>query len=66
MRFYIYPSTVKIDDRVVRLEITTVQRDVRLFAEFECDDILEVALKGQAALFNERIDTSQTILTIVD
>ncbi|HEB4943771.1 hypothetical protein [Raoultella planticola] len=66
MRYYIYPSTVKIDDRVVRLEITTVQRDVRLFAEFECDDILNVALTGQAALFNERIDTSETILTIVD
>ena len=67
MHYYIYPSTSKIaDGKAVLLEITSAQRDVQRFAEFDCDDILDVALTGQAALFNEKFDTSETILTIVD
>ncbi|VGB39541.1 Uncharacterised protein [Klebsiella quasipneumoniae] len=48
------------------LEITSVQREVRLFAEFECDDILDVILTGQNALFDAGFDTSSTVLTMAD
>ncbi|HEB4944107.1 TPA: hypothetical protein R0J09_004828 [Klebsiella quasipneumoniae] len=66
MTYYIYPSAIKIGDDAVMLEITSVQREVRLFAEFECDDILDVALTGQAALFSAGFDTSSTVLTMLD
>lgn len=48
------------------LEITSVQREVRLFAEFECDDILNVIFTGQAALIEAGISTAGTVLTLAD
>ncbi|WP_135690183.1 hypothetical protein [Klebsiella quasipneumoniae] len=66
MKYYIYPSAIKIGDDAVMLEITSVQREVRLFAEFECDDILDVILTGQNALFDAGFDTSSTVLTMAD
>lgn len=67
MHYYIYPSTSKIaDGKAVLLEITSTQRDMQFFAEFDCDDILDATLTGQAALFDVGFDTSSTVLTLVD
>ncbi|HIG8799271.1 TPA: hypothetical protein ACYEOW_005626 [Raoultella terrigena] len=67
MHYFIYPSTSKIaDGKAVLLEITSAQRDVQLFAEFDCDDILDVVLTGQNALFTAGFNTSSTLLTLVD
>ncbi|MGE5923004.1 hypothetical protein ACQJ1L_11190 [Klebsiella quasipneumoniae subsp. similipneumoniae] len=66
MTYYIYPSAIKIGDDAVMLEITSVQREVLLFAEFECDDILNVIFAGQAALIEAGISTAGTVLTLAD
>lgn len=67
MHYFIYPSTSKIaEGEAVLLEITSVKRDVQLFAEFDCDDILDVVLTGQAELFKSGVDTFSTVLTLVD
>lgn len=67
MHYYIYPSTSKIaDGKAVLLEITSTKRDMQFFAEFDCDDILDVILTGQAALFDVGFDTSATILSLTD
>lgn len=67
MHYYIYPSTSKIaDGKAVLLEITSAKRDMQFFAEFDCDDILDVILTGQTALFDVGFDTSSTVLTLVD
>lgn len=67
MHYFIYPSTSKIaDGEAVLLEITSKERDVQLFAEFDCEDILDVVLAGQAALFSSGFDTTRTVLTFID
>ncbi|HCI6800657.1 hypothetical protein MXL48_01840 [Klebsiella quasipneumoniae] len=67
MHYFIYPSTSKIaDGEAVLLEITSKERDVQLFAEFDCDDILDVVLTGQSALLNVGFNTSRTVLTVID
>ncbi|MBD8377365.1 hypothetical protein D5Y63_07040 [Klebsiella pneumoniae] len=67
MHYFIYPSTSKIaEGEAVLLEITSKERDVQLFAEFDCEDILDVVLTGQAALFRAGFDTLCTVLTLVD
>ena len=67
MHYFIYPSTSKIaEGEAVLLEITSKERDVQLFAEFNCEDILDVVLTGQNALFTEGFNTSSTLLTLVD
>lgn len=67
MHYFIYPSTSKIaEGEAVLLEITSKERDVQLFAEFDCDDILDVVLTGQAELFKAGVDTFRTVLTFVD
>ncbi|HCI5633958.1 TPA: hypothetical protein NPN98_005326 [Klebsiella variicola subsp. variicola] len=67
MHYFIYPSTSKIaDGEAVLLEITSKERDVQLFAKFDCEDILDVVLTGQAALFGALLDTSSTVLILVD
>ncbi|HCQ8459942.1 TPA: hypothetical protein OME34_003765 [Klebsiella pneumoniae] len=67
MHYFIYPSSSKIaEGEAVLLEITSKERDVQLFEEFDCDDILDVILTGQAALFSAGFDTSCTVLTLVD
>lgn len=67
MHYFIYPSTSKIaDGEAVLLEITSKERDVQLFAEFDCDDILDVVLTGQSALLNVGFNTSRTLLTVID
>ncbi len=64
MHYFIYPSTSKIaEGEAVLLEITSKERDVQLFAEFNCEDILDVVLTAQAALLNAGFDTSSTVLT---
>ncbi|HGV3449943.1 TPA: hypothetical protein ACNGYZ_003491 [Raoultella planticola] len=66
MHYFIYPSTSKISDgKAVLLEITSDQRDIQFFAEFDCDDILDVILTGQEALFKAGVDTSGTVLTML-
>ncbi|HBS3162203.1 hypothetical protein [Klebsiella pneumoniae] len=67
MHYFIYPSTSKIaEGEAVLLEITSKERDVQLFAEFDCEDILDVVLTWQAALFSAGFDTPCTVLTLVD
>ncbi|PXL53053.1 hypothetical protein [Klebsiella variicola] len=67
MHYFIYPSTSKIaEGEAVLLEITSKERDVQLFAEFDCEDILDVVLTGQSELFKAGFDTSSTILNMVD
>ncbi|HGF0159928.1 TPA: hypothetical protein ACGBXG_002858 [Klebsiella variicola] len=67
MHYFIYPSTSKIaEGEAVLLEITSKERDVQLFAEFDCDDILDVVLAGQVALFSAGFDTTRTVLTMLD
>lgn len=67
MHYFIYPSTSKIaEGEAVLLEITSKERDVQFFAEFDCDDILDVVLTGQEELFKAGIDTFRTVLTFVD
>ncbi|HEB4939864.1 TPA: hypothetical protein R0J09_000425 [Klebsiella quasipneumoniae] len=67
MHYFIYPSISKIaDGEAVLLEITSKERDVQLFAEFDCEDILDVILTGQSALFNAGFDTSNTVLTMLE
>lgn len=67
MHYFIYPSTSKIaEGKAVLLEITSKGRDVQLFAEFDCEDILDVVLTGQATLFNAGFDTSRTVLTLIN
>ncbi|MCB4714364.1 hypothetical protein LHK99_27230 [Klebsiella quasipneumoniae] len=67
MHYFIYPSTSKVaDGEAVLLEITSKERDVQLFADFDCEDILDVILTGQAALFNAGFDTSSTVLSLLD
>ena len=67
MHYFIYPSTSKIaEGEAVLLEITSKERDVQLFAEFDCEDILDVVLTGQAELFKAGLDTFNTVLTLVD
>ncbi|HCI6805075.1 hypothetical protein MXL48_04970 [Klebsiella quasipneumoniae] len=67
MHYFIYPSTSKIaDGEAVLLEITSKERDVQLFAEFNCEDILDVVLTGQSALLNVGFNTSLTVLTVID
>lgn len=67
MHYFIYPSTSKIaDGEAVLLEITSKERDVQLFAEFDCEDILDVVLTGQSALLNVGFNTSRTVLTVID
>ncbi|HGE6484104.1 TPA: hypothetical protein ACGEHY_005282 [Klebsiella variicola] len=65
MKYYIYPSKMSIGDSVL-LEITKSQRDVQLFAEFECEDILDVIFTGQYVLLESGFNTSNTVLTLVD
>lgn len=67
MHYFIYPSTSKIaEGESVLLEITSKKRDVQLFAEFDCEDILDVVLTGRNALFTAGFNTSSTLLTLVD
>ncbi|MEH3958105.1 hypothetical protein POX30_12320 [Raoultella planticola] len=67
MHYFIYPSTSKIaEGEAVLLEITSKERDVQLFAEFDCEDILDVVLAGQVALFSAGFNTSLTVLTVID
>ncbi|HHS9711247.1 TPA: hypothetical protein ACTW9I_005576 [Raoultella planticola] len=67
MHYFIYPSTSKIaEGKAVLLEITNKGRDVQLFAEFDCEDILDVIFTGQSALFNAEFDTSNTVLTMLE
>lgn len=67
MHYFIYPSTSKIaEGKAALLEITSKERNVQLFAEFDCEDILGVVLTGQAALFNAGFDTSCTVITMLD